>query len=429
MGEHHVDIVGVTGSNPVLPTKLNKELVKLNFINQVINIYWHIILTCLVSIISPIIFIKLVLPSIRDFFNKRNKQLFKKFIEVKLFYSLTFILPPLIIYVVLSNLEIEEQSFLYTELIYIKKIAGFLIIISIPFLFNKMLTAINLTYKRREFFLKYPVNSYLQLFKLLILIISLILAICYLLNLSPWGILSGIGALGAILLLVFKDTILGLVASIQVYGGGLVKEGDWIELKALDIDGEVMEVGLHRVKVKAWDNSVTTFPTSKFLDFTFKNWRNMTESGGRRIKRKIIIKTSSIKFVDESLFKELSKITLLKNYLDKKSEEINIENKKNEQKDLSVNRKMTNIGCFRAYIYKYLENHKYINNKMTLLVRQLPTNEYGLPIEIYTFTNTTNWKEYENIQSDIFDHLLASVSNFELIVFQYPSSKDINMIG
>ena len=234
-------------------------------IKDMINDYWHFILFFLIAFTSPILFIKLVLPSIRDFFNKRNKLLFKKFIEVKLFFSFSFVFPPLIIYLVLTNFSIEEKDIFYKQFYFLRKIAGFLIIIATPFLFNKIITAINLTYKRKEFFIKYPVNSYLQLFKLLIFIISLILAICYLLSLSPWGILSGIGALGAILLLVFKDTILGLVASIQVYGGGLVKEGDWIELKALNIDGEVMEVGLHRVKVKAWVNSITTFPTSKFF--------------------------------------------------------------------------------------------------------------------------------------------------------------------
>ena len=154
----------------------------------------------------------------------------------------------------------------------------------------------------------------------------------------------------------------------------------------------------------------------------------MTESGGRRIKRTIILKTSSIKFLDKKLFNNLLQIPLLKKYLEEKSEEIKKDNANNKEIDLSVTRKMTNIGCFRAYIYKYLENHKSINNSMTLLVRQLPTNEYGLPIEIYTFTNTTKWKDYENIQSDIFDHLLASVSSFELVVFQFPSSLDVNTI-
>ena len=157
----------------------------------------------------------------------------------------------------------------------------------------------------------------MQLIKLII-IVSIVLAICYLIKYFTLGVLSGIGALGAILLLVFKDTILGLVASIQVYSGNLIKEGDWIELKSLDIDGEVLEVGLHRVKVKAWDNSVTTFPTAKFLELTFKNWRNMKESGGRRIKRNIIIKTSSIKFFDNNLLKKISSLKFISKYIQKK---------------------------------------------------------------------------------------------------------------
>ena len=249
--------------------------------------------------------------------------------------------------------------------------------------------------------------------KLIIVIVSFVLAICYLLDTSPWGVLSGIGALGAILLLVFKDTILGLVASIQVYSGNLIKEGDWIELKSLDIDGEVLEVGLHRVKVKAWDNSITTFPTAKFLELTFKNWRNMKESGGRRIKRYIIIKTSSIKFLDNSLLKKISSIELIKNYLEEKETQIKKEN--NLLKNKTTQRKLTNIGCFRAYVKKYLENNKNINKNMTLMVRQRPLNQFGLPLEIYAFTATTDWQDYENIQSDIFDHILASIELFEVI--------------
>ena len=184
---------------------------------------------------------------------------------------------------------------------------------------------------------------------------------------------------------------------------------------------------MHRVKVKAWDNAVTTFPTSKFLELTFKNWRNMTESGGRRIKRTIIIKASSIKFVDDSLLRKMSEIKILKKYIDEKTIEIKNDNKKISTGEANK-RKLTNIGCFRIYIYKYLESHPFINNNMTLLVRQLPINQYGLPLEIYTFTSTTNWKEYENIQSDIFDHLLASIKYFDLIVYQYPSSNDVSLI-
>jgi miniconductance mechanosensitive channel len=322
----------------------------------------------------------------------------------------------------LNNMQLTNTEYLKTLLI-IKKFSGLWIIISFSIIANKFLSSVSATFSKHAFFVKYPINSYLQLIKLIIIVISAILVICTAFNLSPWGILSGVGALGAILLLVFKDTILGFVASIQVYSGNLLKEGDWIELKALDIDGEVMEVGLHRVKVKAWDNTIATFPTSKFLELTFKNWRGMKDSGGRRIKRKIILTMSSIKFVDPILKKKLANLTLLENYLKKKEVELEKENKKRKIGDIN-RRTLTNIGCFRIYVKYYLEQHPLINKKMTLLVRQLPINQFGLPIEIYTFTSTTDWNAYEDIQSDIFDHIIASTKYFDLDVYQEPSSID-----
>ncbi|MDC3024055.1 mechanosensitive ion channel family protein [Alphaproteobacteria bacterium] len=384
--------------------------------------YFNLLIILLLSISAPFIFIKLILPKIRKALSKKNKKIFSNLINVKFFYSVSFIFPPLIILFSLKNIDITEYENIESSLLLLQRIVGFIIIIYSPILINKFLSALSLSFKRTEFFIRYPINTYLQLLKLIIVIVSVVLAVCYLLNTSPWGILSGIGALGAILLLVFKDTILGLVASIQVYSGNLIKEGDWIELKNLEIDGEVLEVGLHRVKVKAWDNSVTTFPTAKFLELTFKNWRNMKESGGRRIKRNLVIKVSSIKFLDKQLLNKISSIDLIKKYLLEKEDEIHQENKNLHRK---TERKLTNIGCFRAYIKKYLENNKYINKSMTLMVRQKPLNQFGLPLEIYAFTATTDWQDYENIQSDIFDHILASVELFELSVYQSPSSQDI----
>ncbi len=384
--------------------------------------YLNLLIIFFVSISAPIVFIKLILPKIRKVLNKKNKKIFSNLISVKFFYSTSFIFPPLIILFSLKNIDISQYENIEKFLFVLQRVAGFIIIIYSPILINKFLSAINLSFKSSLFFIRYPINTYLQLIKLIIAIVSIVLAICYLLNTSPWGILSGIGALGAILLLVFKDTILGLVASIQVYSGNLIKEGDWIELKSLDIDGEVLEVGLHRVKVKAWDNSVTTFPTAKFLELTFKNWRNMQESGGRRIKRNIIIKVSSIKFLNDPLLKKISSLKLINKYIQEKENQISKEN--NNPKKNTI-RKLTNIGCFRAYIKKYLESNKYINKDMTLMVRQRPLNQFGLPLEIYAFTSTTNWHEYENIQSDIFDHILASIELFDLSVYQSPSSQDI----
>ncbi len=381
------------------------------------------VIALFMAIASPIVFIKFFVPIIRSYISKKNKSLFKNLVSTKFFYTFGFILPPILILILFSGVHLKYVKQIPEEIVLLKKLASFSIIIIFPLLVNKIITAINQTFKKNEFFIRYPINSYLQLLKLVVLVISAILAFCYLLNLSPWGILSGIGALGAIILLVFKDTILGLVASIQVYSGGLVKEGDWIEMRSLDIDGEVLEVGLHRVKVKAWDNSITTFPTSKFLELTFKNWRNMTESGGRRIKRTLIIKSSSVKFLNKSSLNEISKLSLMKNYITNKSKELSKEN--NDKINTPNERRLTNIGCFRAYVYNYLTDHKNINQNMTILVRQLPINQYGLPLEIYAFTKNTEWKNYEDTQSDIFDHLLASIKYFELELYQYPSSNDL----
>ena len=393
-------------------------------LNFFIN-YINLLIVLFLSFTAPFVFIQIVLPKIRKLLNKRDKKIFSNLINVKFFYALSFLLTPLIIFLSLKNIDISIYENIDKFLLILMRMSGFVIIIYLPFLMNKFITALSLSFKNHNFFIRYPINTYLQLFKLIVFIVSVILAICYLLNTSPWGVLSGIGALGAILLLVFKDTILGLVASIQVYGGNLINEGDWIELKNLDIDGEVLEVGLHRVKVKAWDNSITTFPTSKLLDLTFKNWRNMKESGGRRIKREILIKTSSVKFVDENLLKNLSKIEILKTFIREKTTEIEKENNINKG-DNYVKRKLTNVGCFRIYIKKYLESSQNINKNMTLMVRQKPLNQFGLPLEIYAFTNTTVWQDYENIQSDIFDHILASTKLFDLSVYQSPSSYDIN---
>ena len=389
-----------------------------------LNFYFLIMI--FLAILLPLLFLKFIHPTLKRIIENRNKNLFKNLVKLRFFYTLGYILSPLVLLLAINNSSLiinDLQKFTYV----IKKISGIWIIISLSILINKFLTALNATYKKNEFFVKYPVNSYLQLIKLVIIIITAIFSVCYALNLSPWGILSGVGALGAILLLVFKDTILGLIASIQVYGGKLLQEGDWIELKDLNIDGEVMEVGLHRVKVKAWDNTITTFPTAKFLEYTFKNWRGMQESGGRRIKRRMILSISSIKFVDENFLKELSHLVLLKDYLKNKNIELKEANASLGNEDIN-RRSLTNLGCFRIYINNYLEKHPKIRQDMTLLVRQLPINQYGIPIEVYAFTSTTKWKEYEDIQSDIFDHILASIHHFQLEAYQEPSSKDLKSL-
>ena len=383
---------------------------------EILDLYLFLIL--FFTLASPFIFLRIIIKSIRKSSIIKNKELGKQLTEKKFFSSLALIIPALILNIGLANYFVENE--------FILRLLRAWLIIAPTISLGRLISALADAWRKNDLYLKYPLRNYLHLFKLILYILSGIVAFCQILNLSPWGILSGIGAVGAILLLVFKDTILGLVASIQVYGSGLVKEGDWIELRSLGIDGEIVELGLHRVKVKAWDNSIMTFPTSKFLDHTFKNWRGMEESGGRRIKRSILIDQTSIKFLTKELENKLHNLDIMRKYL--KDKETELQNANEGKNKIVVNRRtLTNIGCYRTYMKLYLEKHPKINKKMTLLTRQLKVTQFGLPIEVYAFTNTTNWTEYENIQSDVFDHLISAVSYFDLRIFQYNSLKDLTL--
>ena len=264
----------------------------------------------------------------------------------------------------------------------------------------------------------------MQLIKLIVYLFGIIIITCTLSNTSPWTILSGLGALTAILLLVFKDTILGLVASIQVFGSDTIREGDWVTIPSLDIDGDCIEVGLHTVTVRSWDKALITFPSAKLLEYPFKNWRGMEESGGRRIKRAIYIDQESICFVEKDLKEKLSKVSLLADHFKFKEKEIEKANALIGEETVN-HRRLTNIGVFRAYLIEYLKSHEKINENLTLMVRQLAPNTSGLPIEIYAFTSSVEWTDYESVQSDIFDHILAIISLFDLKLTQSPSGHDI----
>jgi len=236
--------------------------------------------------------------------------------------------------------------------------------------------------------------------------------------------LAAMGALSAVILLIFKDTILGLVASIQLTSNNLIRIGDWITMKQYGADGDVIEINLNSVKVQNFDKTITTIPTYKLISDSFKNWRGMSESDGRRIKRSLSIKGSSVKFLNNEDLKFLKKIKLIKNYIEEKEKEIK---KHNDEfgSDLSVlvnGRNLTNLGLFRNYIEIYLDKAKNINSDMTVMCRQLSPTPHGIPLEIYAFSNNKEWKNYEHIMSDIFDHLIASLSNFQLELFEYPSS-------
>jgi miniconductance mechanosensitive channel len=276
-----------------------------------------------------------------------------------------------------------------------------------------------------------PLRSYSQVLKLVMWLAVSIIVVGTLTDRSPWALLTGLGAMTAIILLVFKDSILGFVASVQIASYDMVRQGDWVEMPKYGADGDVLEIGLHTVKVQNWDKTITTIPTYAFMSDSFKNWRGMSESGGRRIKRSISLDMNSVHFLRDEDLHKLRRIEYIGDYLSKKEQEVANWNAEHvTEKDTLVNgRHMTNLGTFRAYLESYLRNHEQIRKDMTFLVRQLEPTEAGLPIQIYVFSAEQRWAHYEGIMGDIFDHVIAVIPEFGLRVFQRPSGADFQSLG
>ena len=363
---------------------------------------------------SRILLVKILIPQIK----KSKAQLDDSFIKNKLFMKISYIVPIIIIYnfsfIITDNLTISSS--LLDLVITIISIFIFARII------DALLSSINDTYSKK--YKRMPLKSYIQIIKIFIFIFAVLLAISVLSGRSPWVLLGSLGAISAVLLLIFRDTILSFMANLQISSNNLIQLNDWVEAPAFGADGNVIEIALHTIKVQNWDKTITVIPTHKLIDESFKNWRGMQESGGRRIKRAINIDMSSIKFCDESMIKKYMQIDLLSDYLKGKIDDIS-KSKNGKIINVALNsRQLTNIGTFREYVKAYLRNHAKVNHDMTFLIRQLQPKENGLPLEIYVFSNDNKWVNYENIQADIFDHLLASVSYFDLRVFQHPSGYD-----
>jgi len=302
----------------------------------------------------------------------------------------------------------------------------YLIFIWLSVLFA-LLNAVQMIAEKKERNKGMPIKGFTQAIKLVATVVSLIFVLAVLLGKSPVYLFSGLGALTAVLLLVFKDAILGFVAGIQISANNMVRVGDWIEMPKAGADGDVIDVSLTTVKVQNWDKTITTIPTYSLISDSFKNWRGMSEMGGRRIKRSINFDISSIKFADEAQLARWSKIGHVKEHLARKQKEISADNQKlgDEANVLGNGRRLTNMGTFRAYCLAYLKSHQDIHQDMTLLVRQLQPTEHGLPLEIYVFVNNTAWAYYEGVQSDLFDHMLSVTKVFDLKVFQDPSGADV----
>ena len=305
------------------------------------------------------------------------------------------------------------------------------VILTVALAISSLLDLVNSVYEQRPDARIRPIKGYIQVLKIAIYAVTLILIIAALFDRSPLILLSGLGAMAAVLMLIFQDTILSLVASVQISSNDVLRVGDWVEMPQLNADGDVIDIALHTVKIQNWDKTITTIPTRRFMTDPFKNWRGMQESGGRRIKRSLLLDQQSIHFLDAEQKQRLSRFKLLKDYLVNRQAEIDDWNDKLAEagKEPVNTRRITNIGTLRAYIERYLQSHPGIHQQMTLMVRQLAPTADGLPLELYCFTNTTTWLKYEGIQSDIFDHLLAILPEFGLRVYQRPSGMDVRALS
>lgn len=278
-----------------------------------------------------------------------------------------------------------------------------------------------------------PIKGYLQVVGIVLYVAAGVVVVSLLADRSPVVFLSGLGALTAVLMLVFRDTILSLVASVQIMSNDMIRIGDWVEMPQANADGDVIDIALHTVKIQNWDKTISTIPTHKFISESFKNWRGMSESGGRRIKRALHLDLSTVRFLTPDEVERLGRYELLSDYMARKRAELDqhAAAKRVCASDgrIPEMRRLTNVGTFRAYVIGYLRTHPLIHREMTLLARQLAPTPQGLPIEIYCFTSDTAWASYEGIQGDIFDHLLAILPEFGLRAYQRPAGNDFARLG
>jgi len=350
-----------------------------------------------------------------------------KLVESQLFMRMTLVVPALIIYLFVPTIfRGYDQA--------IAVVSGALnvyFVIVAVMVADALVDALYSIYRDMQVSRAIPMRSFAQVLKIFLYFTGAILVIAVILDRSPIILLSGLGAISAVLMLVFKDSILGFAAGIQLSSNRMLRNGDWIEMPKYGADGDVIDISLTTVKVRNWDHTITTIPTYALMSDSFKNWRGMQESMGRRIKRAIFIDMSSIKFCTPQMLERFAHIRYISDYMARKNQEIEAHNAElGENAADAVNiRQLTNIGTFRAYAISYLQNHPDINQALTLMVRQLAPTEHGLPLEVYAFCKDKRWVYYEGVQSDIFDHLLAVAGEFDLKIFQYPAGTDIQRIS
>jgi miniconductance mechanosensitive channel len=388
----------------------------------------NLVLNLIITLIIAFIIFKILRVFAENVVHKiaaKSKTDFDDFlVKNKTFLHLSNLLTVNFISVLIPSVLIDFQS----AEIYAEKLVSFLTVIFIITLLRSILLTVKDFLKTIDAFKDKPIESYIQVFMIVIWLIGIVILFSIVTDKSLTTLFTGLGALSAVLLLIFKDTILGFVASIQVSVNDTVRIGDWITMEKYGADGDVYEINLASVKVRNFDNTITTIPTYYLISDSFKNWRGMSQSGGRRIKRAVLIKANSIQFLNPDEIAEFKKIKLVSDYVVERSNEINVHNKKvNADKSVLINgRNLTNFGMFRRYVDEYLKQHPSVNKNMMVMSRQLAPTPHGIPLEIYAFSQDKIWINYERIMADIFDHILASIPYFKLEAFEYPTGKDLD---
>lgn len=393
---------------------------------QIVTDYTFFAMLIVVSIIIYFITRKVLLTMIHHLTKKSKTNWDDVLAERKFFWILAYLVPSYIIYL-FTPLILESYPQIVSA---IKTGISIYMIIVVLMAINAFLNAITHIYQDFTIAKSRPIKGYIQVIKIIVYLIGGIIILASLFGKNPLGFIGGLGAFSAVLLLVFKDPILGFVGGIQLSANNMVAPGDWISMPKYNADGTVIDIALTTVKVQNWDKTISTIPTYSLISDSFQNWRGMEESGGRRIKRSVNLDMKSIKFCTKEMLEKYNKIEYVKEYVESTQKELEEYNKsRNIDNSVLVNgRRQTNLGVFRAYLRGYLHNHPQVNQDMTFLIRQLKLSETGLPMEIYIFSKVQEWAKYEDIQSDIFDHVIAVIPEFDLKVFQNPTGDDFHAL-
>lgn len=382
-----------------------------------------IVLLCFLSYAIYLVFRFTLVTAMILIARKTNTRFDDLLVSNKTAKYIAHLIPLLFIY---KAVPIILKNFVYWEGVF-GKLVGIYIVILVLWIIRTIFNALQDYLKQQPRYSDKPIDSYIQVIMIVLWTFGVVTIILYLFDIQAKTLLTTFGAISAIVILIFRDTILGFIASIQVSVNDMVRIGDWITMEKFGADGDVIEINLATVKVRNFDKTTSTIPTYSLISDSFKNWRGMFNSDGRRIKRHVLIKANSIRFLQESELTELKKIQLLSDYIDKRQDDIRKYNLSNSiDKTLSINgRNLTNFGLFRKYINQYLEQHPGLNKDMIMMCRQLQSNEFGVPLEIYAFSSDKTWINYEYVMADIFDHIIASVVYFDLEIYELPSSKSL----